>query len=436
MSAFGYIIAVLAMMAGLLGSMAVLSRIASSRQWHPEVARKIVHVAASGIALPLPWLFEVDWPVWLLLGLSLVAMLAMRTPLLSGTGRALHSVDRDSWGDVLLVVSVALLFLLSNNEPILYVLPLLILALGDAAAALTGSAYGRLFYETKDGQKSVEGSTMFFLVSLILAMACLLLLTDLHRVSVIPVALGVAIFATVVEADSWKGFDNLFLPMGAFLFLFNIFGDVQAVSLAHLLGPALAIPVTFYASRALGMNRQVSRIFAVALFMIVSATNFWNTLLPTLVLVVYALVARSRKETHDVGQTLDVVTGLALVSFGFLALGPATNQQATDFYQLACGAMVVGYAMFGVKSSRSHLRLAAGLFAALLIWLSWRNIITLNGGVEPVGVELQLSAGLVLLTVVLALSFWPSRLQSIKGLAISLLSALPALGLLGFKLAL
>ena len=150
MSAFLQFATVVALILGLLGVMAGLSHIARKHAWHPEVARKIVHVAASGIAIPLPWVFPDAWPVWLLLGLSLAAMLAMRTPLLAGPGRALHSVERRSWGDVLLVISVGLVLLLHRGEPVLYILPLLVLALGDAAAALTGSTYGRTFYLTED----------------------------------------------------------------------------------------------------------------------------------------------------------------------------------------------------------------------------------------------------------------------------------------------
>lgn len=101
------IAAVLALILGLLGKMAGLSHLAKARNWHPEVARKIVHVAASGIAIPLPWPFPETWPVWLLLTLALAATLAMRTPLLAGPGRTLHSVARKPWGDVLLVVSAA-----------------------------------------------------------------------------------------------------------------------------------------------------------------------------------------------------------------------------------------------------------------------------------------------------------------------------------------
>ena len=60
---------------------------------------------------------------------------------------------------------------------------------------------------------------MFFLVTWIVAMVLLLLMTDIGRVNVVLLSLAVAAFGALVEADSWRGFDNLFVPVGIHLFL-------------------------------------------------------------------------------------------------------------------------------------------------------------------------------------------------------------------------
>jgi phytol kinase len=428
------LVTVFALILGLLGTMAWLSRLAHKHEWHPEVARKIVHVMASGIAIPLPWLFAAQWPVWLLLGLALTAMLAMRTTFLAGPGRALHSVERDTWGDVLLVVSVGLLFLLFKGEPILYVLPLLVLALADAAAALTGSTYGRNFYVTEDGMKSIEGSTMFFLVTLILAMISLLLLTDIERGTLIFVALGISVFATVIEADSWSGFDNLFLPMGVFLFLFNIVGWQEEENLVRLLVPTLAMPLAYGLSRAIGMKRQVSRIHAVALFLILSATNVVNAFLPGLVLLIHALVSRQQQETQPVDETLSVVTGLALVSFGFLALDISSEGFALDFYQLACGAMAVIYISRGLRWEKYAGNLFGALFAAGFIWVLWYFVTGTNSAGLHLRDTLVIPAAALMTVAALAPVIWPKPFRDVAGIRIALLAAAPTLGLFGICL--
>ena len=52
-------------------------------------------------------------------------------------------------------------------------MPLAVLTLADAAAALAGSTYGRRFFTVDDGRKRVEGSAVFFTVTLLVAMVCL-----------------------------------------------------------------------------------------------------------------------------------------------------------------------------------------------------------------------------------------------------------------------
>ena len=56
------------------------------------------------------------------------------------------------------------------------------------------------------------------MVTWILAMVALLLLSDVPCANVVLLSLITASFATVVEADSWRGFDNYFVPVGV-LFL-------------------------------------------------------------------------------------------------------------------------------------------------------------------------------------------------------------------------
>ncbi|KHQ53578.1 hypothetical protein [Mameliella alba] len=421
----------LGLILGLLGIMTVLSRVARRGDWHPELARKIVHVLASGLAIPLPWLFVDDWPVWLVLGLALSAMVAMRTPLLAGPGRALHSVERKSWGDVLLVVSVGLLFLLQGAHPVLYILPLSVVALGDAAAALAGSAYGRNFYLTPDGRKSVEGSTMFLLVTLILAMICLLLLTDMGRGELILAAFCIALFATVIEADSWAGLDNLFLPMGVYLFLVNFYGWPDTGGLMRLVAVALAMPLAYGLSRAAGTTGQIARIHAVALFMILCAVHVWNAVLPGLVLLGHALLlARQGGDGTDRGA-LNVVTGLAAVSFAFLAIDVPCGASGIGFYGIGCAAIAAGLVSHGLPDMARGLRLGAGLAACGTLWLLWFLLGDLNVGSMAWHAGQEVQAAVLILLAGLLPQVWPALFQRGAEIRITVLGALPALCLYG-----
>jgi phytol kinase len=60
----------------------------------------------------------------------------------------------------------------------------------------------------------VEGSAVFFLITLLISIVCLMLMTPLPPLNILVISMMVAGFGTLVEAASWRGFDNLFLPLG------------------------------------------------------------------------------------------------------------------------------------------------------------------------------------------------------------------------------
>ncbi|MBA4172319.1 MAG: hypothetical protein C0511_06615 [Hyphomicrobium sp.] len=268
--------------AGLLGAMAGVHAIARRRGWSAELQRKSVHVATGLYALSLPLTFSDTWPVLLLTAVAVVVLMLMRLPALArtGIGSTIHGVERQSYGEVLLAVAVGFLFFRSYGNPVLFVLPMLVLTFSDAAAALTGVRYGRRLFAVEDGTKSFEGVVMFFLLAFILAMITLLLMTDVPKLNVILLSVIVAAFGAQLEADSWRGLDNLFVPVGLHLFLQN---NLDA-PLYSLLGAAvllLTLIAGFQAAGArLGLTRQAARGYGVLVFLILSVTAPHNAILP------------------------------------------------------------------------------------------------------------------------------------------------------------
>ena len=236
--------------AALLLVMLVVKRMARRFDWPPELQRKLVHIATGLYALTLPWLFPDRWPVYMLVGISLVVLMALRVPWVAnhGIGSTLHSVERQSWGDILLTLAVGMTFFLSGEDLILFVLPMAVLTLADAAAALAGTAYGKRFFAVEDGRKSVEGAAIFFMVTLIVSMICLLLLTDVPRPNVIALGLAVAALGTLIEAESWRGLDNFFLPVGLMIYLY---ANLQT-GIGGLAGELLLLAMVLVAFHFLG----------------------------------------------------------------------------------------------------------------------------------------------------------------------------------------
>src|SRR6185369_12578223 len=124
----------------------------------------------------------------------------------------LHDVQRTSYGEILLAIAVAFVFYFSIGRPVTYVLPIAVLTLSDTAAALVGVNYGRKRFTVEAGTKTLEGVAIFFLVTFILSSVILLLMTDIGRLNVVLLSAVVAAMSALIEADSWRGFDNLFVP--------------------------------------------------------------------------------------------------------------------------------------------------------------------------------------------------------------------------------
>lgn len=332
----------------LLGLMAGLRRYAGQAGLGPELQRKLVHMATGLYALGLPWLFPDRWPVYMIVALTLGVLLILRMPG-SRLGETLHGVERHSYGDLLLAVSVALCLFLAGDDLYLYVLPIAVLTLADAAAALAGTTYGTRFFTIEEGRKSVEGSAVFFLLTLVIAMMCLMLMTPLPPANIIVISLMVAGFGTLVEATSWRGFDNLFLPLGLLIFLLVHAGS----TLAELIWLALVFACSIFAFRTLaprlGLSKHAGHVYVISVFMLVAGASVQNALIPILVLAAHAW-CRTTAPCAARYPDLDVVAALALVSFGWLALGNAMGPNAVTFYGLTAMGMVMGLSAIAVSA--------------------------------------------------------------------------------------
>ncbi len=212
----------------ILGIWAALAALVAGLAWAqqqwtiaPEWSRKAVHVGMGLVCTAFPWLFTEFWQVavtvagatTLLLAIRLVPALQMRF------GRVLGGVGRSSMGDVFFPVSVLLLFAQAGHEPVFYVVPMLLLALADAAAALVGTSWGRRSFTADEGFKTWEGSLAFLAVAFLSAVLPLLLARPELGGRAALVALCIALVTMLLEASAWRGLDNLFVPLAALVML-------------------------------------------------------------------------------------------------------------------------------------------------------------------------------------------------------------------------
>lgn len=208
-----------------------------------DFTRKLIHISAGMWVFGVLALFD-HWAIGIVPFVTFIPL-----NYLFYRYRVLKSMDggSDSPGTVYFAISVTLLFGLLwrpdgpvDNVPIA-VAGVMAMTWGDALAALIGKRYGRHQYQVGQSVRSWEGSAVMFLASTVVMFLVLLLLpgSELSPLSTsfaIATAFGVALIsaacATLVEAISPHGTDNLSVPLvaagvaGVMLQGFYVFGGV------------------------------------------------------------------------------------------------------------------------------------------------------------------------------------------------------------------
>ncbi|MFT3785603.1 MAG: hypothetical protein QM770_05490 [Tepidisphaeraceae bacterium] len=206
----------------LLAALALGLRLAQKKYaLHPEWPRKLLHIGMGLLIAAFPWIFERAWPVSTLCIVGMFALLATRfvPALRQSIGQVTGGVARVSLGEIYYPVAIAVLAPLAWKTPVLFVVPVLVLVLADALAALIGITYGRLKYQTSEGTKSLEGSIAFFAVSFLSVHVPLLLMTDVGRAESLLIAVIIGLLSMMFEAIAWRGIDNLIVPLAVYALL-------------------------------------------------------------------------------------------------------------------------------------------------------------------------------------------------------------------------
>jgi len=181
-----------------------------------EYTRKLTHVGAGVIVMTFPWIIDSPWTVAILsLAFFGVLVAGKATGLLS----SVHNIERRTSGAYYYPFAVLGTFWLAKGDPLLFCLPIAVMALADTTAALVGRQAGQIQYQVYDNSRTLEGSLSFFGMALILIVAGLAMAGTPGWPAMIIVALVAAIMCTATEAISVRGADNLFIPYACFLVL-------------------------------------------------------------------------------------------------------------------------------------------------------------------------------------------------------------------------
>lgn len=212
-------------------SLFVVAEILRKKGAKPETTRKFVHFSSAFVTIFFPFILTSHWTVLALAaGFALIMFLTKKLGIL----QSIHSVERKSDGVIYYPIAIYTCFFYFQilNQPMFYVISILILAISDALAALVGKSYGANEYLVELGtRKTIEGSVTFFLTSFLIVHLILLLTTHTGREESVLIALLISLIVTVFEGVSLKGADNLFIPLSTmFILSKNITPTIGGIS--------------------------------------------------------------------------------------------------------------------------------------------------------------------------------------------------------------
>jgi phytol kinase len=169
----------------------------------PEVSRKLVHLCAGLSAAALPLILSFHQVVALGLVFALVMAASQRLNLLP----SIHGVQRSTLGEVCFPLAISITALLFPDRA-LFAYAIATMAVSDVAAWAAGRRFGTARLPLSGSSKTYAGSAAFFVATLVIGAVLLPRLS--HGVPpALLLAAPVALAATLVEALSRRGLDNL-----------------------------------------------------------------------------------------------------------------------------------------------------------------------------------------------------------------------------------
>ena len=186
--------------------------------WKATHTRKIVHLGTGLLTLLFPiWITN----HWFILGLCSSFLIILLLSLKFNLLQSINGVERETRGSILFPIIVYVCFLVYNHYDslIYFYVPILILAISDPIAALVGKKFGLGEYKIFGHTKTFIGSAGFCVSAFVITAIGMSSILNISLREVLIVSIVNAIFTTISEAISHKGYDNFTIPVTSILVL-------------------------------------------------------------------------------------------------------------------------------------------------------------------------------------------------------------------------
>ncbi|MFZ5478955.1 MAG: hypothetical protein ACOZNI_19440 [Myxococcota bacterium] len=278
-----------------------------------EYTRKLAHLGGGAVVMAVPWVLSGHWSVLVLCLAFLGVLVGGR---ISGQLGSVHAVDRTTGGAYFYPFAVYGTYWLAEGDPLLFCVPLAVMAVADTGAAIVGKRAGETRFRVMDGVRSLEGSATFWAIAFAIFLGGLALDGRGGWPGVLLVALVGATLTTCIEAISVRGADNLFIPYGAYVVLdrtLRLGLEEMGDWIVGMLVGLVAVVAAWGRARLMPAGAVAGFLFGTLAWAIGGPAWFW----PLAALVAVLVLARPRAEEADLEQVFPTLVGSIVVLLAF-----------------------------------------------------------------------------------------------------------------------
>lgn len=187
-----------------------------------ESSRKFIHIYVGNWWIAAMIMFDSAWIASIgPISFVVINYISYKKQLFKGMERGNQSSN--DLGTVYYALSLVILTVITFwDKQYAYIgaIGILIMAYGDGLAAVIGKKYGKRIYQIGNVHKSLEGSMTMFLASCCVSVILIMIFTTLSIPAVFGISIIISTGATLLEAYTPYGYDNLTVPLGASLLSF------------------------------------------------------------------------------------------------------------------------------------------------------------------------------------------------------------------------
>lgn len=186
-----------------------------------EASRKFIHIMLGNWWFIAIWFFTNVWSaIFVPVTFVVINYISYKRDLI----KVMERDKQDGLGTVYYAIALLVLAVISfgiYQEPILGLIPTLVMAYGDGLAAVIGKLVKSKTYRVGQTTKSIAGSITMFAISVIF-ITIYFIYQGTPLTQAILIALIMSFAVTVVEAVSTRGIDNISVPISVLIMILCI----------------------------------------------------------------------------------------------------------------------------------------------------------------------------------------------------------------------